>query len=96
MSTGVDGFDRLERQLQEAQDALRALDDRIIELHFDPADAASVQHAISEMERMIDERAAPYQGNPVVEQLADELKQQLKADILERAGKARHSDPAGE
>jgi hypothetical protein len=89
MSFKITGFDKLQKQLNEATQALQALDGRLAELHFDPHDPSSVESAIATAEQTINEKIAPFRGNPMVEQVAAGLKGKIRADVMERAGKAR-------
>lgn len=79
------GLDELSKTLSEAGKAFQALDGTIANLKFDPQDASAVENAISETERAIDRKIAPYRGNALIEEAASDLKSQCRVEILERA-----------
>jgi len=85
----ITGLDQLQRKLDEASQAFQALDGEIDTLSFNPNDPASIDHAVHEMEAAIDSKAAPYNGNSLVESVVQELKERYRSAILERAAAAR-------
>lgn len=88
----ISGLDSLSRELKDAQKALSELDGAIAEVAFDPNDPASIDRAIHEVEQAVDDRIAPYARNEIVASIADELKENARASILERAAAARLAD----
>lgn len=84
----VSGFDGLARTFKEAAKALEGLDE-IGSVAFDPEDPGSIEGAIAEMSRLIDEKLQPYGSNALVEQLADSMKETYRKGILEKAAEAR-------
>jgi len=89
MDFRIEGLDKLQRQLQEATKAFQGLDGEIATVRFDPNDPGSVSAAIQHMERAIEAKIEPYQGNPLVESLADQLKEKYREAIFERIAQAR-------
>lgn len=85
----IEGLDKLQRDLKKAQDALAELDDVLGTVSFDPDDAASIDLAISSMEKLIDEKIAGYEDSEIVMSLAEEMKVQYRAAILEKAAESR-------
>ncbi|MGH1398398.1 MAG: hypothetical protein ACRBCT_04210 [Alphaproteobacteria bacterium] len=85
----IDGLDRLQKELKQAQDALSELDGEIGSVSFDPNDPASLERAISEMERVIDERVGRYANNKIVAPLVEQTKEHFRAEILNKAARAR-------
>jgi hypothetical protein len=85
----IEGLDKLQRELQDAERAMRTLDGTIAKLNFDPDDRQSVQNAIRQMEAAIDSKVARYRGNALVSQLVPKMKEQYRQKILElaKAGK---------
>ncbi len=79
------GFDKLQRQLKEAQRALNPLEGTIGTLKFNPNDSQSVKGAIRQMETAINSKIASYRNNPLVSQLAEGLKDKFRKMILERS-----------
>ena len=89
MSFGVQGFDELQKQLNDASEAFKALDGEIAILQFSPNDQSSVEAAIADMERAIDSKIGSYSGNPLVGNVVEQMKAQYRARILERASEAK-------
>lgn len=88
----IEGLDKLQRELQRAQDALAELDGDLGSVSFNPEDPASIDQAIAAMERTIDERVAGYEDSSIIGSLAEEMKEQYRAMILEKAAEARLQD----
>ena len=76
------GFDKLTRELQDAQRALNSLDGTIGTISIDPANPGA---AVREMERMIDNKVMAYRSNRLVAKVVSGLKERYRAKILERA-----------
>jgi hypothetical protein len=68
--------------LAAAGEGLKALQEEVIETGFDPDDPASVQAAIAYVEAKVDAKVAPYRGNRLVEEAADQIKAECRANIL--------------
>ncbi len=85
----ITGLDRLQRQLEEAGRAFQALDGDVATLSFNPDDPASIDRAIHDMEAAVDSKAAPYSGNSLVESVVEQLKENYRSALLERAAAAR-------
>jgi hypothetical protein len=85
----IKGLDKLMRELEQFSKAMGELDGDICEVRFNPDDPASIEQAISEMEAAIDERAAPYHGNDLVTSTVEEMKEQYRQAILEKAAESR-------
>jgi len=85
----ISGLDSLTRQLDEAQQALREIDGDLGSVSFDPNDPASIEGAIQKLDALIDSRLAPWATNALVEQLSNQVKEQFRSTIIERAAEAR-------
>lgn len=85
----ISGLDKLTRDLEAAQKALSQLDGELGSASMDPYDPASIEAAIQEAARLIDERVAAYASNPLVGQLVESMKEAQRAGILEQAAIAR-------
>lgn len=88
----IEGLDKLQRDLKRAQDALAELDGDLGSVSFNPEDPASIDQAISAMERILDDRVAGYEDSEIIGSLAEEMKEQYRAMILEKAAEARLQD----
>ena len=83
MNIKITGLDKLQRELKDAERALKAIDGTVASLKFDPADSRSVKNAIRQMEAAIDSKVAPYRTNEIVSKLAQGMKDQYRKKILE-------------
>jgi len=81
----ISGLDNLQRQLEDAQRAFKALDGQVATVRFDPDNPESIDAAIRTMESAIDEKLAPYRDNAMVASIVPQLKEKYRAAILERA-----------
>jgi hypothetical protein len=88
----ITGLDELTKQLDEAQKAIAALDGQIGIVTFDPHDPASIEAAIQQIELIIDERTGVYASNPIVAPLIEQLKEQYREGIIQKAAAARLGD----
>lgn len=85
----ISGLDQLSRQLADAQKALESLDGELGTVNFDPNDPASIEEAIQSVEAIIDEKIGPYADNPIIAPLAENMKEQYRESIIDRAAAAR-------
>src|SRR5262249_52281658 len=85
----INGLDDLQRQLKEAQTALAGIDGELGTVSFDPEDPASIESAIQQVTRLVDERLGVYSSNPIVGPPIGEMKERYRAGIVERAAAPR-------
>ena len=85
----IDGLEKLQRDLEQAQVALERLDGELCSVSFDPNDPASIENAIQEVARVIDERVGIYSSNPFVAPLIEQMKDSYRENILQKASEAR-------
>lgn len=85
----LNGLDDLQKTLSEAQRALEAVDGELGTLSFNPEDPGSVEAAIAESERLVDERLGKYANNSIVGPLMVQMKQSFRAAVIEKAAEAR-------
>lgn len=83
------GLDDLQKTLSEAQIALEAVNGELGTLSFNPEDPGSVEAAIAESERLVDERLGKYANNSIVGPLMVQMKQSFRAAVIEKAAEAR-------
>lgn len=92
----ISGLDALARKMKELEKAVAELDGDIASVNFDPHDPESIQLAIEQLNAAVDEKIASYSHNEMVVEIADELKENGRKAILERAAAARMEGDADE
>jgi hypothetical protein len=85
----IAGLDKLTKQLDDAQRALKELDGELGVVNFDPNDPESINLAIKSMESTIDERVGRYSNNPIIAPLIAGMRKSYRSAILEKAAAAR-------
>lgn len=85
----IKGLDSLRRTLSEAQRALVAVNGELGTLTFNPEDPGSVEAAIAESERLVDERLGKYANNSIIAPLMVQMKQSFRTAVIEKAAEAR-------
>ena len=85
----ISGLDGLSKTLEEAARALEGTDGEFGSVSFDPNDPASIENAIAEIARLVDEKLGAYGSNPIVAQMAEGIKESYRNGILEKAAAAR-------
>jgi hypothetical protein len=85
----IKGLDKLQRDLKQAQIALKELDGTLCTINFDPFDPASIEYAIKEVSDTIDQRVGAYATNPFVGPLIESMKENYRARIIEQAAEKR-------
>jgi hypothetical protein len=82
----MSGMGDLEKTLADAQHAIESVSGVLATLSIDQSNP---QLAIAEMERLVDTKLVPYKYNAIVQQLAQTVKEQFKAQILGRVEEAK-------
>ena len=85
----IEGLDELTRDLADAQKALSAIDGELGSVSFDPHDPGSIDAAIQEVERLVDEQLGAYAANAIVGPIAQSMKAQYRQAIIDQAAAAR-------
>ncbi|RFC61849.1 hypothetical protein DYI37_19050 [Fulvimarina endophytica] len=88
----IDGLDKLGRELKDAEEAFAGMDGEFGTVSFDLQDPASIDAAIQEMERLVDERVGRYASNSLVGPMAEQMKESFRESLLEKAAAARLSE----
>lgn len=83
------GLDSLQKTLEEAQKALDAVNGELGTLTFDPEDPSSIEAAIVESERLVDERLGAYASNTIIGPLIQQMKDSYRSAVIEKAAEAR-------
>jgi hypothetical protein len=82
--TETDGLNNLSRQLEDASRVFQSLGGELAHVTVIPGDQASVQAAIQQVEATIDEKAALYHGNELVESMVQQLKKRYRDELIRR------------
>ncbi|AME27311.1 hypothetical protein [Burkholderia sp. PAMC 26561] len=77
--------DEMTRILEDAAEGLKALEEEVITAEFNPDDPVSAEAAIAHVEAVIDAKIARFRGNRLVEEAADAIKAECRANILWQA-----------
>lgn len=93
---GIKGFDKLQRELSDAQKAMSELDGDICTVSFNPDDPSSIEAAIQHVMSTIDTKIGRYASNPFVAPLVEASKEAYREAILEKASAARLKDSSDE
>lgn len=88
----IDGLDRLQRELAEAERAIAEIDGELGAVSFDPHSPESISAAIVSAEQLIDERLGQYADNSVVGPMISQMKESCRTAIIDRAAEARLTD----
>ena len=91
----IKGLKELGQSLEGAQEALGNLDGNLASVNFDPAEPASIEAAIQEMERVIDGRVRGHADNPFVASSVQAAKESFRQAILDKAAAARAAGGEG-
>jgi len=85
----IEGFDKLQKQLKDAQRALSELDGELGVVKFNPHDPSSIESAINQVSQAIDQRVKEYASNSIVGPLVIQMKEKYREQILQKAAEAR-------
>jgi hypothetical protein len=77
----ISGFDKLHRELSDAQRALKNISGDIGTVNFDPEDPTSVNAAIRQANSIIDRKVGRYRNNPLVKDMIAGVKAQVAQQI---------------
>lgn len=90
----IKGLDTLTKHLEEAAKFSEELEGSL-EIKFDPSSPESIEQALVQMESFINQKAASFSTNPMIENIVNQYKEQSRTFILDRAAQARLK-PEGE
>lgn len=87
----IKGFDVIQRELHEAQEAMEKMGSELGVVNFDPEDPISIELAVQDVNRLIDDRLGGCAQNPFIAPLIDSMKEKYREMILEKAASLRLS-----
>lgn len=85
----IQGLEQLTKQFEQLEKFSKEIDGLFGEVSFNPFDAESIEHAIVNMENLIDEKVQNYSSNSVIVELVANLKETYRSQILDKAAEAR-------
>ena len=85
----ISGLDQLSKQMKQLEKFMKEIDGSLGEVSFDPFDAESIEQAIINMENMIDQKSEKYLNNPTVGEIVENLKENYRQSIIDKAAEAR-------
>ena len=85
----VTGLDKIQKELKDAQRALKELDGNLGSVQFDPNDPESIEAAIRKINQTVDERVGQYSSNSIIGPLAEQMKEAYRERLLQSAAEAR-------
>lgn len=85
----IEGLDQLQRELSEAQQAFGEIEGELGTVQFDSHDPGSIEAAIAQVNTMVDERLGNYASNSIVGPMIEQLKENYREAIIEKAAAAR-------
>ncbi|MGJ8757009.1 hypothetical protein ACSFV5_04435 [Acinetobacter sp. HC8-3S] len=85
----INGLDQLSKQFEQVGKFTKEIDGTLGNVSFDPFDAESIEHAIVNIENLLDEKAQGYSSNPIITELVANMKVSYRQQIIDRASKAR-------
>lgn len=85
----IEGLEKLTRELKAFEKAVASLDGELGTVNLDPSDPGSIERAIIEAEAMIDRKTAEYPNNTMIAELGENIKENLRQQIIEKAAQAR-------
>ena len=88
----MNGLDEMTNHLKKLQSFMSEIDGDIGTVNFNAKDQDSVNQAIANMEKMIDEKAKNYQHNQSIMELVEEMKGNYKQQILDKAANLLNSE----
>lgn len=85
----ITGLDSLQKTISDARKVLDAVNGELGTLTFNPQNPSSVEAAIVESERLVDERLGVYAKNKIIGPLIQQMKEVYRTAVIEKAAIAR-------
>jgi len=85
----IEGLGELTWEMRAFEKAVASMDGKLGTVQFDPADAGSIERAIIEVDAMVDQKVAEYPNNSMIAGLGTAMKENLRAQIIEKAAHLR-------
>jgi len=85
----ITGLDELSKKTDQLAKFAEEIDGELANVQFDPNDPASIEAAIQEVSDAIEDKSKSYGRNDWIQNLAEQLKENGRLAILEKAAAAR-------
>jgi len=85
----ITGLDAIMKKTEQMSKFASEIDGELASVNFDPNDPASIEAAMQEINDAIDEKTRSYERNDWIQNLAEQLKEQARNSLLEKAAAAR-------
>ena len=86
MGFKLTGLSEVTRNMEQLK---RALDGAVAKLSFDPFNRQDVERVLREIQQKIDLKMAPYISSPGAREIAEQLKEEYRKAILQKADESR-------
>jgi hypothetical protein len=83
------GLDAITKKIDQMSKFAEEIDGELAHVQFDPSDPASIEAALQEINDAVDAKANSYGRNDWIQNLAEQLKEQGRNSVLEKAAAAR-------
>lgn len=81
----IQGLDKLQDELVDLQKFMNEFDSELATFKLNSKDSDSVENAIREMERMVDNKVLKYSSNATIMNMVSDIKNNLKQQIISKA-----------
>ena len=81
----IQGLDELQDELVDLQKFMNEFDSELGTFKLNSKDSDSVENAIREMERMVDNKVLKYSSNATIMNMVSDIKNNLKQQIISKA-----------
>ncbi|NRD69175.1 hypothetical protein HQR03_01285 [Psychrobacter okhotskensis] len=81
----IQGLDKLQDELVDLQKFMNEFDSELGTFKLNSKDSDSVENAIREMERMVDNKVLKYSSNATIMNMVSDIKNNLKQQIISKA-----------
>jgi len=83
------GLEAIQKKTKQMAKFAEEIDGELASVSFDPSNPASIESAIQQISDAIDEKTRSYERNDWVQNLAEQLKENARNNVLEKAAAAR-------
>lgn len=88
----VTGFEAIKKKTNQMAKFAEEIDGELASVSFDPANPGSIEAALQQISDAIDEKTKSYERNDWIQNLAAQLKEHARNNLLEKAAAARMDD----